>query len=117
MVDFLMRKMTGIEGPIKNGVPSDAMIESITDTGTTISSPSVGPDAPVYQLGLQVTPIGGAGAPYQVVIKAAIPRLNIPMVLPGARIGVLIDPTNPMKVSPDFSRINAPSAAGAGGAA
>ena len=113
-MNFLMRKMTGIEGPIKNDVPSDAMIESITDTGTTISSPSVGPDAPVYQLGLQVTPIGGAGAPYQVVIKAAIPRLNIPMVLPGARIGVLIDPTNPMKVSPDFSRINAPSAAGAG---
>jgi hypothetical protein len=35
------------------------------------------------------------------------------MVLPGARIGVMVDPTNPMKVSPDFSRINAPSATGA----
>ena len=55
-MDFLMRKMTGIAGPIKNGVPSDAFIESIADTGTTITSPSVGPEAPVYQLGLQVTP-------------------------------------------------------------
>jgi hypothetical protein len=90
------------------------MIESIADTGMTITSGSVGPDAPVYKLGLQVTPVGGVGAPYPVEIKEAIPRLYVPMVLPGARIGVLIDPTNPMKLSIDFSRINAPSAAGAG---
>jgi hypothetical protein len=108
-----MRKMTGIEGPIKNGVPSDALIAGISDTGTTISSPSVGPDAPVYQFTLQVTPVGGAGAPYEAVVKAAVPRLYIPMVMPGVRIGVMIDPTNNAKVSLDFSRINAPSAAGA----
>ena len=114
-MDFLMRKMTGIEGPIKNGVPSDAFIEGIADTGTTITSPSVGPDAPVYQFSLQVTPIGGAGAPYPVVVKSAVPRLYIPMVLPGIRVGVLIDPTDPQKVSIDFSRINAGSPAGAGG--
>jgi hypothetical protein len=106
-VDFLVRKLTGTAGPIKNGVPSDAFIESIADTGTTITSPSVGPDAPVYKLGLQVTPIGGAGAPYQVEAKSAIPRLYIPMVLPGARIGVTIDPLNPMNVSPDFTRLGA----------
>ena len=104
-MDFLMRKMTGIAGPVKHGAPGGALIESIADTGTTISSPSVGPEAPVYQLGLQVTPIGGAGAPYQVTIKAVIPRLYIPMVLPGARLGVMVDPLNPMNASPDFSRI------------
>jgi hypothetical protein len=113
-MDFLMRKMTGISGPIKNGVPSDAFIESIADTGTTITSSSVGPDAPVYKLGLQVTPIGGAGAPYPVEVKAAIPRLYIPMVLPGARIGVMVDPLNPTSVSPDFNRIVPASAAGTG---
>jgi hypothetical protein len=106
-----MRKVTGIEGPIKNGVPSGALITGITDTGTTITSSSVGPEAPVYQLTLQVTPIGGAGAPYAVVVKAAIPRLYIPMVLPGATIGVMIDPLAPTKVTPDFSRMG--SAAGA----
>jgi hypothetical protein len=111
-MDFLMRKMTGIAGPIKNGVPSDAYIESITDTGTTISSGSVGPEAPVYKLGLQVTPVGGAGAPYPVEVKAAIPRLYIPMVLPGARIGVMVDPLNPNGVSPDFNRISPASAGG-----
>jgi len=111
-MDFLMRKMTGIAGPIKNGVPSDAFIESITDTGTTISSSSVGPDAPVYKLGLQVTPVGG-GAPYPAEVKAAIPRLYIPMVLPGARIGVTVDPLSPTNVSPDFNRITPAGAAAA----
>ena len=111
-MDFLVRKFSGTTAPVKNGVPSDAYIESIADTGMTITSPSAGPDAPVYKLSLQVTPIGGAGAPYPVEIKEAIPRLFIPMVLPGARIGVLIDPTNPQRVSPDFSRINAGSPAG-----
>ena len=113
-MDFLMRKFSCTTAPVKNGVPSDAIIESIAETGMTITSGSVGPDAPVYKLGLQVTPIGGAGAPYQVEIKQAIPRLYIPMVLPGARIGVMVDPTNPMKVSPDFSRLSAPSPAEAG---
>ena len=114
-MDFLMRKMTGSEGPIKNGVPSNALIAGISDTGTTISSPSVGPAAPVYQLTLQVTPIGGAGAPYEVVVKAAIPRLYIPMVLPGATVGVMIDPTNPNKVSPDFTRLGAAAGAAPAG--
>jgi hypothetical protein len=106
-VDFLVRKISGTTAPVKNGVSSDALIESISDTGMTISSPSAGPEAPVYKLGLQVTPIGGAGAPYSVEIKEAIPRLFIPMVLPGARLGVFIDPADPNHVSPDFSRIGA----------
>jgi hypothetical protein len=84
---------------------------SIADTGTTITSGSTGPEAPVYKLGLQVTPAGGLGAPYEVEAKSAIPRIVVPMVLPGTRIGVTIDPHNPMNVAPDFSRINAASSA------
>lgn len=110
-MDFLVRKFSGTSAPVKNGLPSSALIESIADTGMTITSPSAGPEAPVYKLGLRVTPVGGAGAPYPVEIKEAIPRLYIPMVLPGATIGVLIDPTNPAHVSPDFSRIGPAMAA------
>jgi hypothetical protein len=73
--------------------------------------PDVGPDAPEYKFGLQVTPAAG-GAPYQVEAKALVPRLYIPMVVPGAQVSVLIDPKNPMKVSIDFSRMVG-SAAGA----
>jgi hypothetical protein len=108
-VDFLTRKITGTTAPVKNGVPSDAFIESITDTGMTITSSSAGPDAPIYKLGLQVTPVGG-GAPYPVEIKEAIPRLYIPMVLPGSRLGVMVDAADPSHVSPDFSRIGAAAA-------
>ena len=113
---WLIRKLTGTTGPIKNGLPGDAVIESIADTGMTVTMPSVGPDAPEYKFVLQVTAPGG-GAPYQVETKALVPRLFVPMLLPGASIGVLIDPTNPQKVSLDFSRVGAGAGprSGAGG--
>lgn len=111
---WLIRKISGTTGPIKGGLPGDAVIESIADTGTTVTMPDVGPDAPEYKFGLQVTPAAG-GAPYQVEVKALVPRLYIPMVVPGAHVGVLIDPTNPMKVSIDFGRMGSAASAGAAG--
>jgi hypothetical protein len=107
---WLIRRLAGVSGPIENGVPSEATIQTIADTGVTVSMPSVGPDAPDYKLGLVVDPIGG-GAPYEVVVRALIPRICIPMVVPGARVGVLIDPTDPKKVSVDFGRIGGASVA------
>jgi hypothetical protein len=99
----LMRKLSGTSGPIKGGLPGEAIVESIADTGITVSMPGVGPNAPDYKFVLQVTPAGGA--PYRVETKALVPRLFIPMVVPGAHIGVLIDPADPMKVSLDFQSI------------
>lgn len=93
---------------IKNGIAADAVVESIAETGTTISSPSVGPEAPVYRFGLLVTPPGG-GAPYQAETTHAVPRLYVPMVMPGTRMGVKIDPRNPLRVVPDWNRLNAPA--------
>ena len=115
-MDFLVRKITGTTDPVKNGVPSDSIIAGIADTGQTLTTPHVGPEAPVYKLTLQVRPIGGAGAPYQVEIKEAIPRIYIPMIVPGSPLGVLIDPLNPMHVAPDWSRVGAYAAPLAGGA-
>jgi hypothetical protein len=112
---WLVRKMTGVSGPIKGGVPSEAIIQSITDTGVTVSMASVGPDAPEYKLGLAVTPIGG-GAPYAVEAKALVPRIYLPMVVPGARVGVVIDPTNPQHLTVDFSRMGQPAYGMAGAA-
>jgi hypothetical protein len=101
---------------IKGGLPTDAAIQSIAETGMTISSRSVGPYAPVLRIGLLVTPPGG-GTPYQAETTHAIPRLYIPMVMPGARIGVLVDPRNPTNVVPDLTRLNAPGQAQVGVAA
>ena len=107
----LIRKLSGTTGPIRNGVPSDAIIESIADTGVTVTMRGVGAYAPDYRFVLQVTPVGG-GAPYRVETKALVPRLYMATVVPGARVGVLIDPTNPMKLWIDFSRMGGASAAG-----
>jgi hypothetical protein len=106
----IFSKLMGVDDAVKNGNSSVAVIQSITDTGTTVSMPSTGPDAPVYKLGLLVTPPGG-GTQYEAVAKAAIPRLFIPMTLPGARIGILIDPANPQHISPDWQHYQAAAAA------
>lgn len=112
VVFWAFRKFGGTMGSIKNGIPTDAVIQSIAETGVTITSPSIGPKAPVYKMGLLVTPPGG-GDPYLVEETHAIPRIFVPMTLPGARIGVLVDPSNPQKVVPDWNRFNAPGAAAA----
>ena len=108
---WLIRKLTGTSGPIRGALSTSAVIQSIGDTGMTVSMPSVGPEAPEYKLGLLVTPPGGMGSPYSVEIKAIIPRIFVPMVVPGATIGVLVDPTDPQKVQVDFANFNGQNAA------
>lgn len=112
---YFFRKFGGATGSIKNGVPAVAIIQSLAETGMTISTPSIGPEAPVYKMGLLVTPPGG-GTPYPVESTHAIPRLFVPMMLPGTNIGVLVDPANPAHVVPDWSRIGSPAAGMAGAA-
>ena len=107
---WLIRKMAGVSGPIADGVPGTAVIESVGETGVTITMPSVGPQAPDYKLGLQVTPSDGSPT-YPVQIKSIIPRVFVPMIVPGRRIGVLIDPKNPRRVTVDFDHFSPDEAA------
>jgi len=104
---WALRKFSGTTGSIKGGLPAQATIVSLAETGLTVSSYTDGPNAPVYKIGLQVTPPGG-GAPYQTVSKHEVPRIYVPMMLPGATIGVLVDPANRTHVVPDWSRVNSP---------
>ena len=100
---WMINLIAGVTPPIKNGRSGDAVIESIGETGITVTMPSVGPDAPEYKFGLRVTPDDG-GAAYHVDTKALVPRIFVPMMTPGAHVGVVIDPKNPQRVSMDFSR-------------
>jgi hypothetical protein len=109
---WLIRKMTGLPGPIKNARVGDAVIESIGETGVTVTMPSVGPEAPEYKFGLQVTPDDG-GVPYHADTKALVPRIFVPMMIPGQHVGVQIDPANPQKVALDFAQIGGHAGAGA----
>ena len=114
---WLVRKLAGVPAPIKGGLPGSAVIESIAETGITVTMPSVGPDAPGYKLALLVTPAAG-GAPYRTEVKALVPRIFIPMIVPGAIIAVIIDPEDSRIVAPDWENLGSPSiGAGQGGRA
>jgi hypothetical protein len=106
---WLMRRMSGVSSAPKDAVAGIAVIEGISDTGVTVTMPSVGPDAPDLKLDLAVTPANGAPA-YRATTKALIPRIFVPQIVPGARIGVLIDPRDPQKVTVDFAHFNAGAA-------
>ena len=87
-----MRNMTGAN--LKNGLPAQATILRIWDTGTTIN------DNPVVGFLLEVRP---QNLPtYQAEAKSMIPRLSIPQFQPGAIVPVKIDPQNQARVALDI---------------
>ena len=114
----IVRRLTGTPGSIANGVTGTAVIVSITDTGKTVTERSVGPDAPVYKLGLQVSRDGDT--PYPTEAKVVVPRIFVLLIVPGAQVPVVIDPRNRALVTVDFERFgqgsegDEPGAAGAG---
>ena len=92
MVRKYMRTMTGAS--LKNGLPAQATILRIWDTGTTIN------DNPVVGFVLEVRPQHLPA--YQAEAKSMIPRLSIPQFQPGATIPVKIDPQNQARVALDI---------------
>jgi hypothetical protein len=105
VVRYFLRKLGATTTPMANGVPADAIIETIADTGFTASAPGIGANSPRYRLGLQVIPADQFTSPYQVEITTFIPRIYTPQIVPGAKIGVLVDPTNPSNVGLDLARL------------
>ena len=105
VVRYVLRKLGATTTPIANGVPADAIIETIADTGFTASAPGLGANSPRYRLGLQVIPADQFSSPYRVESTTLIPRIYTPQIVPGARIGVVVDPTNPSKVMLDLARL------------
>lgn len=71
---------------LARGVPAEAVILKISDTGTTIN------DDPVVRLLLQVHPPGQS--PFQAETEQLVSRLQILQVQPGATVQVKYDPTN-----------------------
>jgi len=108
----LMRNVMGQLGPggfgmpaALAGLPSEATIQTIADTGITVSMPGLGAQSPRYQLGLLVTPVDGSAQPYLVETMAQVPRIYAPMILPGAQVPVVVDPNNRANVRIDFTRM------------
>ena len=75
------------------GVPAEAVILSIAETGWTLND-----NYGLARLRLQVEPSGGGDA-YEVTIKSYINRFDVPSYQPGARLPVMVDPTDRTRVA------------------
>ncbi|RPI16567.1 MAG: hypothetical protein EHM58_11595 [Ignavibacteriae bacterium] len=80
---------------MKTGVPAQATILGVSDTGVTVNN------SPQIKLLLQVSP--PTGMPYQVETKLLISRLQTYAYQPGMTIAVKIDPNDKDKIAIDYS--------------
>lgn len=74
-----------------SGVPAQATIVSISDSGITLN------EDPVVDFVLEVRGQDG-GAPYRATTRSPISRLDVPRFQPGATVPVKVDPRNPAHV-------------------
>jgi hypothetical protein len=77
----------------KTGIPAEATILSIQETGWTLQG-----NYGVAKLRLSVEPADG-GEPYEAETRAAINRFDIPQYQPGTRVSVVVDPKDRTSVA------------------
>jgi hypothetical protein len=75
----------------QTGVPAEASILKVSDTGATVNQ------QPEIELLLEVRP--KSGARYETTTKTVVSRLQAAWYIPGARVGVRVDPRNPNRVA------------------
>jgi hypothetical protein len=80
---------------LATGIPGQATILSVDDTGVTIN------DQPMVRFQLRVAALGRP--PYDVDHRQIVPRLSVGMVMPGSTLPVRIDPTDPEKLTLDWN--------------
>ncbi|MCT9935147.1 hypothetical protein N5079_33590 [Planotetraspora sp. A-T 1434] len=88
---------TGNKDLIGTGVPAQALVTSMRDTGTMVN------DQLVVAFDLQVQPADGA--PYVVSHRQILPRLLMGAVLPGRLVRIWSDPANPQRLAIDWSAL------------
>ena len=89
----MIRSMQPNRSILQNGIPAQATIRQVWQTGTFINeNPQVG-------MQLEVRPPGGA--PYVTQVNVVVPLINIPQFQPGTVVPVKISPTDASKVELD----------------
>ena len=90
----LIRRTVGPDrGILQNGIPAQAKIVSVRQTGVMLNN------QPQILFDLEVQPPGGT--PYRAQTKAIIPMVNIPQFQPGVEVPVKIHPSDPTQVVMD----------------
>jgi len=87
------------------GVPGMAKLIQARDAGITMTGMGSGMDSPVADLDLEVTLPGSE--PFRATVRAAVPRLQVARLAPGAALPVRVDPLDHSKLVVDW---NAPIA-------
>ena len=89
VVLWLVRSRLRRRDLLVHGLPGQARVDSISDTGVTINND------PMIRLHVTITP--QTGAPYQASESKVVSRLQMPASLVGQVLEVRIDPKNPQR--------------------
>ena len=92
----LQANMAKQQALLQTGTPGVATIKSFTDTGVQLNfNPQIVFDATIE--------VEGKPA-YDAKITEGVPAMHAPMVQPGCKIGVKVDPADPNSIVIDWSR-------------
>ncbi|MFI6317738.1 hypothetical protein ACIBG8_09490 [Nonomuraea sp. NPDC050556] len=91
----VLKNMQAGKRILQTGVPAQAMIEHLGETGITVNG------QPMVEFGLRVR--HADGREYRVTHRQILPRLMMGMVALGAVVPVKVDATEPEKVVIDWS--------------
>ena len=81
---------------LTSGTPGKATIKGFTDTGVLVNF------NPQVVLDLEIT-LEGKDA-YTTQLTTAVPQMQIPLVQPGNKVGVRVDPADPSSIAIDWTR-------------
>ncbi len=92
----LQADMAAQQALLTTGTPGTATIKSFTDTGVMLNyNPQIVFDASVE--------VEGKPA-YDAKITAGVPAMQAPLVQPGCKVGVKVDPADPNSIVIDWTR-------------
>ncbi|MBI2705955.1 MAG: hypothetical protein HYX32_11805 [Actinobacteria bacterium] len=102
---YLIGGLGGDSKLLQTGMPGTAVIVSLQETGMVINYTNQ-----VLNIGLRVQV--GSGTPYDVTVRQAVPMIMLARCMPGATIGVKVDPNDRAKVVIDWSMVSGVTAVG-----
>jgi hypothetical protein len=98
LIGIVLRIAAGKKRRIEqSGTPGEARVVSVGQTGMLINN------NPVIEFDLEVTLPGMA--PYRTTTRSTVPMIALPRVMPGARLPIKADPTEPSKIVIDWGRL------------
>lgn len=91
----LQEKIQAEQALLASGIPGRATITTFTDTGVLVNFDP--------QVVLDLTVAVGGGPPYELHLTTTVPQIHLSRMRPGADVGVRVDPSEPQRLTIDWS--------------